>query len=175
MKHHFLPLSLNRVARGSAIAVLCLLGAAACTAPDSPEEAATPEVEPAAPEITLPVEDVVFADVESPVGGLVKQLTLPGPQTAVMVMCDQEGFVPFAYNDGGWDWVGCQVSVPGTPTAGPSTLTEPVIGEVESPVGGTVFEVTIPGPESAVSVVCEGDFVPSLYEDQGTWVGCQAP
>lgn len=158
------PLS-TVVNRYGIIAFICFAGAIACTTPESVEDEPGGE---------LAVEDVVLADVDSPAGGQVKQLTLPGPQLAVLVTCDQEGVVPFTFTDTGLDWIGCQVSTPGSPTAVPSTLSEPIIETVDSPVGGTVQQVTIPGPESSVIVVCQDDFVPFLYQDQGTWVGCQA-
>jgi hypothetical protein len=148
-------------------------------------ETDTIETEPeAAIETEVPTTEagtstVTFADVEGPDNGVpgidngtVKQLTLPGPAVGVLVTCDQEGFVPFAYKDMGWDWVGCQVPKPGDPVGAESALTEPELSDVPSPVGGTVSQVTIPGPQSAISVLCETG-TPFVYEDQGTWIGCQ--
>lgn len=148
------------------VTFLCFAGVISCTAPESVEDE---------PDEEIAVTDVAFTDVDSPVGGQVKQLTIPGPHVAVLVTCDQEGVVPFAFTDMELNWVGCQVSTLGNPTATPSTLTEPVIETVDSPVGGTVQQVTIPGPESALMVTCIGDFAPFLYQDQGDWIGCQTP
>lgn len=126
---------------------------------------------PTAP-ATASVTGVTFGDAESPVGGTVKKVTLSGPETSVMVRCDQGGFEPFVFTDQG-TWVGCQL--PLDTTAGTeSTLTEPVFGAVPSPVGGTVGQITIPGPQSSVILECIGDFTPFLFTDQGTWVGCQS-
>jgi hypothetical protein len=50
-----------------------------------------------------------LTDVPSPVGGTVKQLTIPGPETSVLVTCDREGFEPFFFTDQG-NWVGCRIS-----------------------------------------------------------------
>lgn len=171
---------------GAAIA-LCLLGAVACTTPADVYDPETGTIETeseAAVETEVPATEtdtatVIFADVEGPDNGVpnvengsVKQLTLPGPAVAVLVTCDQEGFVPFGYKDMGWDWVGCQVPNPGDPVGAGSNLTEPELSDVPSPVGGTVSQVTIPGPQSAIAVVCNQGS-PFVYEDQGTWVGCQ--
>jgi hypothetical protein len=80
--------------------------------------------------------------------------------------------VPFGYSDMGMDWVGCEVPNPDDTVGPESELTEPELSDVPSPVGGTVSMVTIPGPQSAISVLCEIG-TPCIYEDQGTWVGCQ--
>lgn len=160
-------LSVSAWGRLGAAAALCLIGAVGCTTPVDvldPEAPATDE-----PGATI---DVFFGDVESPAGGTVKELRLPGPEAAAMVACDQEGFVPFAYSDMGMDWVGCQVPTPGDTVGLESSLTEPELSDVPSPVGGTVSMVIIPGPQSAISVVCNTGS-PFLYEDQGTWVGCE--
>lgn len=167
-------LSASAWGRLGAVAALCLVGAVGCTTPvevmDPNEEAPTTE-EPMSEDPGATI-DVFFGDVESPEGGMVKQLRLPGPETAAMVACDQEGFVPFTYSDTGMEWVGCQVPNPGDAVGPESALTEPELSDVPSPVGGTVSMVTIPGPQSAVSVLCETG-TPFVYEDQGTWVGCQ--
>ncbi|MBE9138741.1 hypothetical protein IQ254_16325 [Nodosilinea sp. LEGE 07088] len=163
--HH--PAQIRPWTRLSAVSAACLLSAVACTTP-------VELVDPEAPESGEPAAtmDLFFGDVESPVGGTVKQLRLPGPQTGVLVACDQAGFVPFAYTDMGMNWVGCQVPNPGDSVGPESGLTEPVIADVPSPVGGTVSQVTIPGPQSAIVVVCETG-TPFMYQDQGTWIGCQ--
>jgi hypothetical protein len=49
-----------------------------------------------------------LTDVPSPVGGTVQQLTLPGPETSVLIVCDREGFEPFLFTDQG-NWVGCRI------------------------------------------------------------------
>ncbi len=156
----------------ASIAVVCLVGTVSCTTP-------VELIEPEAPEAEAPTTDepaaaigVFFGEVDSPAGGTVKQLRLPGPEAAAMVSCDQDGFVPFSYRDSGIDWIGCQVPTPGSATGPASSLTEPELSDVPSPVGGTVSMITIPGPQSAISVVCNTG-TPFLYEDQGTWVGCQ--
>jgi hypothetical protein len=158
---------LSRFWATSAIAAASLLGAVACTVP-------VEVLDPNAPATDDPVANigVFFGDVESPAGGTVKELRLPGPETAAMVACDQEGFVPFAYSDTGMNWVGCQVPNPGDAVGPESALTEPELSDEPSPVGGTVSMVTIPGPQSAISVVCNSG-TPFVYEDQGTWIGCQ--
>ena len=168
---------LSRFWATSSIAAACLLGAVACTTPVEvldPEapDAEAPSVDDPGAEAPGATIDVFFGDIESPAGGTVKQLRLPGPETAVMVACDQEGFVPSAYSDMGLEWVGCQVPNPGDAVGPESALSEPELSDVPSPVGGTVSMVTIPGPQSAVSVLCETG-TPFVYEDQGTWVGCQ--
>lgn len=157
----------SRLSRVGAVAVLCGLSAIACTSPDSADG---PVGEPMPPE-SAPVS---LTEVPSPEGGTVQQLTLPGPEAGVMVICDQEGFVPFAYADSGMDWVGCQVPNPGDAVGAESTLTAAVLDEVPSPMGGMVPQVTLPGPQTAIAVVCEGDFMPFVYPDQGDWIGCQA-
>lgn len=167
-------LSASAWGRLGAAAALCLIGAVGCTTPvevmDPNEEApSTEEPMPEEPGATI---DVFFGDVESPAGGSVKQLTLPGPQSAALLACDQEGFVPFGFSDMGLDWVGCQVPTPGDAVGPESTLTEPELSDVPSPVGGTVSQVTIPGPQSSIVVACDTG-TPFVYEDQGTWVGCQ--
>ncbi len=167
-------LSASAWGRLGAAATLCLIGAVGCT---TPVEVMDPEAEAPGTETPVPEEpgatiDVFFGDVESPAGGTVKQLRLPGPETGVMVACDQEGFEPFAYSDMGMEWVGCQVPNPGDAVGPESALSEPELSDEPSPVGGTVSMVTIPGPQSAISVLCETG-TPFVYEDQGTWIGCQ--
>ncbi len=160
-------LSASTWGRLGAAAALCLVGAVGCTTP-------VEVLDPNAPATDAPVANigVYFGDVESPAGGTVKELRLPGPEAAAMVACDQEGFVPSAYSDMGMDWVGCQVPNPGDAVGPESTLTEPELSDEPSPVGGTVSLITIPGPQSAISVVCNTGS-PFVYEDQGTWIGCQ--
>ncbi len=166
-------LSMSAWGRLGAAATLCLIGAVGCT---TPVEVLDPEAPPSteapatgAPAATI---DVFFGDVESPAGGTVKELRLPGPQSAALVACDQDGFVPFGFSDMGLDWVGCQVPTPGDAVGPESTLTEPELSDVPSPVGGTVSQVTIPGPGDSIVVNCEVGTA-FVYEDQGTWVGCQ--
>jgi hypothetical protein len=114
-----------------------------------------------------------FSDVPSPAGGMVKQLSIPGPETSVLVACDRAGFEPFFFTDQG-NWVGCQISAGAEPGMA-SQLTEPTLSDVPSPVGGTVKQVTIPGPETSVLVTCDRDgFEPFFFTDQGNWVGCRA-
>ncbi|HZG38676.1 MAG TPA: hypothetical protein VEZ50_08345 [Nodosilinea sp.] len=149
--------------------VLCLVGAMGCT---TPVEVMDPNAETPATEEPVVTIDLFFGDVETPDGSTVKQLRLPGPEAGVLVVCDQEGFVPFSYIDVGLEWVGCQVPTPGDTVGAESTLTEPELSDVPSPVGGTVSQITIPGPQSAISVVCETGS-PFVYKDQGTWIGCQ--
>jgi hypothetical protein len=116
-------------------------------------------------------EDPVLRDVASPVGGTVKELVIPGPEIAVLVACDQEGFEPFLFADQG-TWVGCQIAA-GDAAGEASTLLEPAMSDAASPVGGTVKELVIPGPEISVLVACDQEgFEPFLFADQGTWVGC---
>ena len=118
------------------------------------------------------IAEPVLADVTSPVGGTVKQVIIPGPETSVLVVCDREGFEPFFFTDQG-DWVGCSI-MDGTEPGPESLLARPALVEVTSPVGGTVEQLSIPGPEISVLVVCErAGFEPFLFTDQGTWVGCQ--
>ncbi|MGB3200900.1 MAG: hypothetical protein WBA99_08355 [Nodosilinea sp.] len=164
----------SAVVRGrlGAVAALCLIATVGCTTPVEVLDPNAPATEAPATEGPGATIDVFFGDVESPVGGMVKQLRLPGPESGVMVACDQEGFVPFAYSDMGMDWVGCQVPTPGDTVGLESDISEPELSEVPSPVGGTVSQVTIPGPQSAISVLCETG-TPFVYEDQGTWIGCQ--
>ena len=96
-----------------------------------------------------------------------------GLLASVILVCDQDGFQAFFFTDQG-DWVGCE-AVAGTDPGPESDLTEPKLSEVESPAGGMVKELTIPGPQSSVLVACAGsDFEPFLFEDQGTWIGCQS-
>ncbi|MEB3289724.1 MAG: hypothetical protein VKI82_07405 [Leptolyngbya sp.] len=148
-----------------------LMGIAACNS-------SVPVIDTEAPDMTAPDPaeqvsgGVTWGEVASPAGGTVKQLTLSGPESAALVTCDQEGFVPFSYRDTGIDWVGCQVPNPNDPAGPTSALTEPAFTAGPSPVGGTVSMITIPGPQSAIAVVCTSGS-PFLYEDQGTWVGCQ--
>ncbi len=165
-------LSINAWGRLGVATAFCLLGAVACTTPVEVLDPEAPSTETPGSEAPVANIGVFFGDTESPAGGTVKELRLPGPEAAAMVACDQEGFVPFAYSDMGMDWVGCQVPNPGDSTGPESSLTEPELSDVPSPVGGTVSMITIPGPQSAISVVCEIG-TPFVYEDQGTWVGCQ--
>ncbi|MGF1519380.1 MAG: hypothetical protein ACFCVB_16485 [Nodosilinea sp.] len=162
---------LSRNARGAA-ATLCLMGAVGCTTPVEVLDPNAPPTEAPGTEEPGATIDVFFGDVESPAGGTVKELRLPGPEAAAMVACYQEGFEPFSYSDTGMDWVGCQVPNPGDSVGLESSLTEPELSDVPSPVGGTVSMITIPGPQSAISVVCDTG-TPFVYEDQGTWIGCQ--
>lgn len=165
-------LSMSAWGRLGAAAALCLIGAVGCTTPVEVLDPEAPSTEAPATEAPAATVDVFFGDVESPAGGTVKELRLPGPEAAAMVACDQEGFVPFSYSDMGMNWVGCQVPNPGDSVGLESSLTEPELSDVPSPVGGTVSMVIIPGPQSAISVLCETG-TPFVYEDQGTWVGCQ--
>ena len=158
---------LSRNAWGTA-ATLCLMGAVGCT---TPVELLDPNAPPGTEEPGATI-DVFFRDVESPAGGTVKELRLPGPEAAAMVACDQEGFEPFAYSDMGMDWIGCQVPNPGDSVGLESASTEPELSDVPSPDGGTVSMIIIPGPQSAISVVCDQG-TPFVYEEQGTWVGCE--
>ncbi len=113
----------------------------------------------------------ILSEVQSPVGGLVKQVTIPGPETSVLVACDREGFEPFFFTDQG-SWVGCQISN-GAEPGSISRLTEPMLTDVPSPVGGTVKQVTIPGPETSVLMACrEPEFRTFFFVNQGSWVGC---
>ncbi|HIK45687.1 MAG TPA: hypothetical protein IGR64_12510 [Leptolyngbyaceae cyanobacterium M65_K2018_010] len=153
---------LAAVAQWSAVALVCWLGATACD--NRPETVETPGETFTA----------VLTEIESPDGGAVKQLTLAGPEGSTLVTCDQEGFAPFTYSDMGLEWIGCQVPNPGDAVGPASSLTEPTLAEVPSPVGGTVQQLTLPGPQSGVVVTCAEGFAPFIYEDQGTWVGCQA-
>jgi hypothetical protein len=116
-------------------------------------------------------DDPVLVDASSPVGGTVKELVIPGPETSVLVACDQEGFEPFLFADQGV-WVGCQITA-GEAPGDASTLLEPAMSDAASPVGETVKELVIPGPEISVLVACDQEgFEPFLFADQGTWVGC---
>jgi hypothetical protein len=160
----------------SLMALVSGLATVACT----PNETTT--VAPATPDSAAETPAVTFAEVEGPDNGLadvdnglVKQLTLSGPASAVLITCDQGGFEPFTFTDMGLDWVGCQVPNPGDAVGPESALMEPAIEDVASPVGGTVQQVTIPGPQVSIVVACADDFKPFIYEDQGTWVGCQTP
>ncbi len=153
-------------------AALCLIGAVGCTTPVEVLDPNAPETEAPTTEGPGATIDVFFGDVASPAGGTVKQLRLPGPESAVLVTCDQEEFVPFAYSDMGMDWVGCELPNLDAAVGPESALTEPELSDVPGPVGGTVSQVTIPGPQSAISVLCETGS-PFVYEDQGTWVGCE--
>jgi hypothetical protein len=117
--------------------------------------------------------DVVLVDAESPAGGTVKRLGIPGPERSVLLVCDQDGFEPFFFNDEG-NWVGCQI-IDGSEAGPESELADPVLGEVDGPAGGTVAQLTIPGPQTSVLVTCRGTgFSPFLFLDEGTWVGCQS-
>ncbi|WP_035991041.1 hypothetical protein [Leptolyngbya sp. KIOST-1] len=158
--------------RLGAAAALCLIGAVGCTRPVEVLDPNAPDAGASGTEEPVATIDVFFGDVESPDGGTVKELRLPGPAAAAMVTCDQEGFEPFSYSDMGMDWVGCQVPNPGDAVGPESALSEPELSDVPSPVGGTVSMITIPGPQSAISVVCDQG-TPFVYEDQGTWIGCQ--
>ncbi len=114
----------------------------------------------------------ILEDAPSPAGGTVKRLVVPGPQTSVLVVCDQDGFQPFLFTDQG-DWVGCEF-IAGSEAGPDSGRAEPIMSDVDSPAGGTVNQVTIPGPQASILVTCGADgFVPFLFNDQGTWVGCQ--
>ncbi len=131
-----------------------------------------------ATDTTSPTEDAdgviepVLEDVPSPVGGTVKQVTIPGPETSVLVVCDQAGFEPFFFTDQG-NWVGCSI-MDGVEPGPESALAQAAMSDVASPVGGTVKQVTIPGPETSVLVVCDqAGFEPFFFTDQGNWVGCQ--
>ena len=111
-------------------------------------------------------------DAPSPAGGTVKRLVVPGPQTSVLLACDQGGFQAYFFTDQG-EWVGCE-AVAGTDQGPESSLTEATLDDVESPAGGTVKQLTIPGPQTSVLVSCAADDTsPFLFTDQGTWVGCQ--
>jgi guanyl-specific ribonuclease Sa len=158
--------------RLGAAAALCLIGAVGCTTPVEVLDPNAPATETPATEGPGATVDVSFGDVESPAGGTVKQLRLPGPESAVLVTCNQEGFTPFAYSDMGMDWVGCETATPSGTVELESSPAEPELSDVPGPVGGTVSQVTIPGPQSAISVLCETGS-PFVYEDQGTWVGCE--
>jgi len=118
------------------------------------------------------VDEPSLANVPSPVGGTVKQVIVPGPEISVLVACDQAGFEPFFFTDQG-DWVGCRLMARADP-APQSALAEPVMSDVASPVGGTVKQVIVPGPEISVLVACDqAGFEPFFFTDQGDWVGCQ--
>ena len=111
-------------------------------------------------------------DAPSPAGGTVKRLVVPGPQTSVLLACDRGGFQPFFFTDEG-DWVDCEAAA-GTDPGPESSLTEATLEDVQSPAGGTVKQLTIPGPQTSVLVTCAAeDTSPFLFTDQGTWVGCQ--
>ena len=115
----------------------------------------------------------VLEDVQAPDGGTVKQLSIPSAATSVLVECDQTGFEPFFFTDQG-SWVGCQTISGAEPRPG-SDLTEPTMSDTESPVGGTVKLVTVPGPESSVLLACGAEGLePFFFTDQGSWVGCQS-
>lgn len=164
---------------GTAGLLVTLALATACQGPTSQSDemaadtpTATPEATPEASE-TVAAAEPVLEDVPSPVGGSVKQLMVPGPETSVLFTCDQAGFEPFFYTDQG-DWVGCQISDGGQPGA-ESTMTEPTIEDVPSPVGGMVKQVTIPGPSMAVLLACNAEgFKPFTFIDQGFWIGCES-
>jgi hypothetical protein len=152
--------------------------AAGCGDDDATSDTARPTATtPSAADDAVPGDsgpaDPVLEDTISPVGGTVKQLLIPGPETSVLVTCDQDGFEPFMFTDEG-TWVGCQI--PDGSEPGPaSELAEATIGDTPSPVGGTVKLVTIPGPQLAVLVSCRAEgFQPFLFSDQGTWVGCES-
>ena len=111
-------------------------------------------------------------EAPSPAGGTVKRLLVPGPQSSVLLTCDQGGFQPFLFTDQG-EWVGCE-AVAGTDPGPESSLIEATLADVESPAGGTVKQLTIPGPQTSALVSCAADGTsPFLFADQGTWVGCQ--
>lgn len=157
------------------IAALSLLAVltASCgsTAPDQAAEPANTDASGVTTDAT-PGGVAELQDTPSPVGGTVKQLIVPGPETSVLVECDQDGFHPFFFTDQG-DWVGCEIDSGREPGA-ESSLAEPVMRDTEGPVGGTVSKVTIPGPEVSLLVSCATDgFVPFIFEDEGTWAGCQ--
>ncbi len=116
---------------------------------------------------------LVLEDAPSPVGGSVKRLVLPGPESSVLVVCDRHGFQPFLFTDQG-EWIGCEL-IAGSEPGADSVLVEPVISDIGSPADGTVKEVTIPGPQTSILVACRADGLePFLFHNQGTWVGCQA-
>jgi guanyl-specific ribonuclease Sa len=46
-----------------------------------------------------------ISEVPSPVGGTVSMVTIPDPQSAIVVVCDTG--TPFIYEDQG-AWIGCQ-------------------------------------------------------------------
>lgn len=160
-----------RVGSIATLALACFLGAAACISSVEENNSEAPDTETPAMGETAS-DSVSWDEVESPAGGTVKQLTLSGPEVAAMVACDQQGFVPFSYRDTGLDWVGCQVPNPSDAVGPESALLEPQLADGPSPVGGTVPMITLPGPQSAITVLCNTG-TPFLYEDQGTWVGCQ--
>ncbi len=164
----------------SALALFCWLGVTACDNPSETAETTEPvETAETIEETTVedtaePAMTVTLADAEAPNGQTTQQLALGGPESAVLVTCDQEGFIPFTFTDLGVEWVGCEVPNPGDAVGPESSLSEPSLDEVPSPVGGTVQQLTLPGPQSGVMVTCNEGFAPFIYEDQGTWVGCQA-
>jgi len=172
-------LSLRAIGSLSALALFCWLGVTACDNPSETAETAETTETAATMEETA-VEDaaekamtVILAEAAAPDGQTTQQLALGGPERAVLVTCNQEGFIPFTFTDLGVEWVGCQVPNPGDAVGPESSLTEPSLGEVPSPVGGTVQQLTLPGPQSGVMVTCNDGFAPFMYEDQGTWIGCQ--
>ena len=115
--------------------------------------------------------DPILEDAASPAGGTVKRLVVPGPQTSVLLACDQEGFQPFFFTDQGV-WVGCEAIV-GTKPGPESDLSGPTLGDVESPAGGMVKELTIPGPQTSVQVRCAGNgLTPFLFQDQPSLSDC---
>ncbi|HIK46656.1 MAG TPA: hypothetical protein IGR64_17540 [Leptolyngbyaceae cyanobacterium M65_K2018_010] len=169
---------LSTAGKVGAIALVAGFSVTACTKPETVETVDGPAVEVTTPtgSSETTTEKFSFADVPSPAGGTVKQLTLAGPETAVVMTCDQQGSVPFLYSDAGLQWVGCQSPSPGSALGPASTLTEPTLNEVRSPLGPVnVPQITLPGPESAVVVACGGNFVPFLSEDKAFWLGCKAP
>jgi len=115
----------------------------------------------------------VLKDSASPAGGTVKQLVVPGPETSVLVTCDQRNVEPFFFTDQA-DWVGCKATA-GTQPGPDSTFSAPVMSDVDSPAGGRVKQVTIPGPGTSIIVSCgAAGLKPFLFTDTGTWVGCRS-
>ncbi|MBD2258724.1 hypothetical protein [Pseudanabaena sp. FACHB-2040] len=155
--------------------------AVGCTPPQSSTQpdAGTPppisgESTPAPPMSGEGAAGLELVEESSPAGGTMAKVYLPGPETAVIVECEQEGFTPFFFIDVGEYWVGCQSEV--NASVGPE-VDQPIgLQEVSSPAGGMVQKLSIPGPQLSAAVGCEQDgFVPFLYDDEGaTWVGCQA-
>ncbi len=97
-------------------------GAQSATVPETGDPAATTKPNAgnatAAPTTVVPpagaaIAGVTFGDVASPVGGTVKKAILSGPETGIMVVCDQSGFEPFVFTDQG-TWVGCKLTAGAT-------------------------------------------------------------
>ena len=72
---------------------------------------------------------------------------------------------------------GCGGGSVGEPTPDPPSspaAVEADLRDTPSPDGGTVKELAIGNPQTTVVVRCSrGGFEPFLFEDQGTWVGCE--